>query len=60
MKDKVSATDTFRAGHDQSTEVTMPCPKCGKGSKEHHDGMRICSSRICRHVFPALDASALN
>lgn len=51
FKDKVTTTDHVTAGHDTSTSVMEPCPKCGKGSKEHHDGNRICANPLCRHVF---------
>jgi len=31
-------------------EARFPCPKCGRETKEHHNGMRICSMGDCRHV----------
>ena len=36
-----------------------PCTKCGAATKEHHDGARICSRRVCRAVFAAKDLKSI-
>lgn len=32
------------------TPPRFPCPKCGKETKEHSGGTRICSARTCREI----------
>lgn len=37
----------------ETSVPNFPCPKCGKETKEHHDGKRICSNVKCRAITAA-------
>lgn len=51
VPDQVFA-DVLASGESPTFEV-VPCPACGKPTKEHHTpaGSRICSARECRTVI---------
>lgn len=64
FKDDASVSDAVTVGIDTTVAApVMPCVKCGRETKPHHDitdgngdvvgRRRICSNRACRHVVEA-------
>lgn len=51
--DNVHVPDVFDVRLAAPTPPRHPCPKCGKETKEHYEGTRICSSRECRQISEA-------
>jgi hypothetical protein len=48
--DNVQTPERLDARLDKFSPPHHPCPVCGKETKEHHEGTRICSNRECRQI----------
>lgn len=48
--DNAQAPDVFVASLDKPAPPRFPCPQCGKETKEHQEGARICSNKECRQI----------